>query len=402
MIILDNWPRAHERGAVSTIVVVLFSMGALFGFLALSIDFGRTVLERRELQNGADAGALAAARVCADNPSACTQDSLLASVGQLIDDNASDIEGHNAEVCGPALGVSCPLPDVSNLEVCPEVPAGFTQYVEVHTSTASAEGDYISNLFGAASGGQDRSVVEACARAAWGPPGDTGTTFPLTIRQCNWNAVTQNGTSFAPSPPYSPAHVTPDAAPTAAVPDAVSPYVTHILAHATGNPSDACGPTKYTPGGFGWLSDGATSDCRAVFSSNGTAPGDSGAAPTQGCKNDGMKQWVGKEVLIPVFSGVSGTGSSTTYTLAGISSFFFAGWSEMQTANPSKDYGVYIRPDRLPGSSENDMCMMLDPPPNQLKKATCIWGWFTSPILPVGSIDPTAPTRGPLIIQMAG
>lgn len=397
--------RHLEHGAVSTIVVVLLSAGVLLGFVALTADFGRTVLERRELQNGADAGALAFAQSCAeDQESGCDPEGL--GLEALVNANADDGEHTISLVCGTAPGLD-PCPDagsIDDIRVCPPVPDFLdgVPYVEVRTRTSSDGEAAIPNIFGSAAGGEATSSVDSCARAVWGTPGSTGTTFPLTIRECNWNAVTQNGTNFAPSPPYTPGPVTPNASPKSAVPAAVAANVTHILAHASGNPSDECGPTKYSPGGFGWLSDGSTADCSAEFSSGGTATGDAGASPTQGCKNNGMKQWLGKEVLIPVFSGLSGAGSNTSYTLAGVSSFYLAGWSEMQTANPGKDYGVYIRPNRLPGSAEDDMCMMLDPPPNQLKKATCIWGWFTSPIVPVGSIDPTSPPRGPTIVQMAG
>ena len=49
-----------ERGAVLVFVAVGLVM--LLGFTAFTVDFGRIYSERRELQNGADAAALAVAQ----------------------------------------------------------------------------------------------------------------------------------------------------------------------------------------------------------------------------------------------------------------------------------------------------------------------------------------------------
>jgi hypothetical protein len=52
--------RAKERGATAVVVAVLLAV--LCGFVALSVDVGHTLSVRGELQNGADAAALAGAR----------------------------------------------------------------------------------------------------------------------------------------------------------------------------------------------------------------------------------------------------------------------------------------------------------------------------------------------------
>jgi len=51
----------NERGAVGTIIGVLLATGMVFGFLAISVDVGGLLWERRQLQNAADAAALAGA-----------------------------------------------------------------------------------------------------------------------------------------------------------------------------------------------------------------------------------------------------------------------------------------------------------------------------------------------------
>lgn len=51
--------RRHQRGAIA--ILLGFSILLLFGFMALAIDLGRTYVVRTELQNAADAAALAGA-----------------------------------------------------------------------------------------------------------------------------------------------------------------------------------------------------------------------------------------------------------------------------------------------------------------------------------------------------
>lgn len=54
---------ATDEGAIAPLVALL--MVPLLGFAALTVDVGALYVERRELQNGADAAALAAAQECA-------------------------------------------------------------------------------------------------------------------------------------------------------------------------------------------------------------------------------------------------------------------------------------------------------------------------------------------------
>ena len=62
-----RWLSARsERGAIATIVVVLFAGGVLLGCAALTVDLGRMKSERQQLQNGADAVALSVAPDCVE------------------------------------------------------------------------------------------------------------------------------------------------------------------------------------------------------------------------------------------------------------------------------------------------------------------------------------------------
>ena len=77
-------------------MVVLLGMGALV------IDVGQLYAERRELQNGADAAALAVAQDCAGGD--CLDETTTADT--YADDNAHDGEAGVDEVCGSGPGLT--------------------------------------------------------------------------------------------------------------------------------------------------------------------------------------------------------------------------------------------------------------------------------------------------------
>jgi Flp pilus assembly protein TadG len=57
--------RRDERGAVGVLIAILLTFGVLTGMGALVVDVGQIYQNRAELQNGADAGAVAVAKTCA-------------------------------------------------------------------------------------------------------------------------------------------------------------------------------------------------------------------------------------------------------------------------------------------------------------------------------------------------
>ncbi len=72
----------RQRGA--SLVLVTVSLVALFGFAALSLDVGNLYVARNELQNAADAGALAGARV------------LYVPDGSMVNEGANDVARNTA------------------------------------------------------------------------------------------------------------------------------------------------------------------------------------------------------------------------------------------------------------------------------------------------------------------
>src|SRR4029453_14541876 len=87
-----------ERGAVSSIVAILFAGGVVFGLGALTVDVGSMMWERRQVQNGADAAAATLPSACANAESNCRSN--LPAIQQLDDSNASDSHSSADGVCG--------------------------------------------------------------------------------------------------------------------------------------------------------------------------------------------------------------------------------------------------------------------------------------------------------------
>jgi Flp pilus assembly protein TadG len=185
----------HERGAIGVLVGILIGGGVLVGIGALVVDAGQLYQNRAELQNGADAGALAVAQSCAQGT--CTP----SAAKSYADSNArSGIAGVNL-VCGSGSLGACPA-STGKIYDCPAAPPAGTNYVDVHTETETSSGSSLlppalaRTLLGNSS--YQGSTVYACAQAEWAAPADA-TTIGITIPECEWAKATDNGTSYAPT-----------------------------------------------------------------------------------------------------------------------------------------------------------------------------------------------------------
>lgn len=134
-------------------VVVSLGMGALV------IDMGALWSERRQLQNGADAAALAVGIECAYGP--CVAPETIAQ--EYADLNVNDGSANIDSICGlPSPLMACPPPPGA------ENALGF---VEVITGTAEDGSDQIKYLLAPILEGTDSGKhVTARAVAAWGTP----------------------------------------------------------------------------------------------------------------------------------------------------------------------------------------------------------------------------------------
>ena len=306
-----------ERGAMGVLIAVLIGGGVLIGMGALAVDVGQIYQNRAELQNGADAGALAVAESCALGT--CTT----GIAGQNATGNASQLTGNNAAVdlvCGSGTGMSaCPSSTGAPYN-CPANPPAGTNYVDVHTSTLTASGStllppvFARTLTG--NSGYQGTNVKACAQAEWGAP-TSATTIAYTISACSWYVYTNNGTSFAPPPPYPPNPLP-------------APSFDHILFEhgSQGSKTTGCPPYQPSgqdaPGNFGWTND--SGNCSTVIS-NGSYGGNTGASASGDCQTVIQTAWANKTIVyLPVYSAISGTGNNVSYTLLGFAAFVITGY----------------------------------------------------------------------------
>jgi Putative Flp pilus-assembly TadE/G-like len=304
--------RRDERGAIGVLVAVLLGAGVLTGMGALVVDVGQLYQERAELQNAADAAALGVAKSCVlgfCDPGVAVQ---------YADANASRLTGGVAGVslvCGSGAGLGLCPPSNGKLTDCPP-PVG-PNYVNVYTSTETGSGStLLPPVFGRALLGTSYqgTTVLACAQATWGAPA-AATTIALTISACEWDQATNQGTSFAPPPPYPP-----DPAP--------SPFLDQVLklnsATGTGCASEPSGADE--AGTFGWLADSG-SDCKTAVSPptmtgrNRTTVSSSCQQLLQSAQNNTTP------LLVPIYVAASDRGAPTVYTLKGFAEFVVTGYN---------------------------------------------------------------------------
>ena len=360
-----------ERGAVGVLVAIFIGGGVLLGMGALAIDVGQLYQNRAELQNGADAAALAVADSCA--LSNCAP----GLAAQYAPANASQLTGFNAGVdlvCGSGTGMTaCPASSGTMVD-CPAAPPAGTNYVDVHTSTRTGGGStllppvFAKALLG--NGSYQGSNVKACAQAEWGNP-STANTIAFTISACSWYVYTSDGNSFAQPPPYPP-----NTAPTASQ--------DHILFEhgSQGSTTTGCPPYQPSgqdaPGNFGWTADSGT--C-STFISSGSYGGSTGASASGDCQTALQNAWANKTVVyLPVYSSISGTGAGVTYTLLGFAAFVITGY-HITGSFKASDW--------------------LNPANNCTGSNFCIDGYFTHGLIPsTGGLGGTG--LGASIVELTG
>jgi hypothetical protein len=270
----------NERGAISVIVAIL--LVTLLGFVAIAVDVGVIYSERAQLQNGADASAIALAQKCAKDTTdaGCSTTSSLAT--SLANQNALD---------GMSKVYSIQLDKTA-------------RKVSVITAAKETGGaDNSVSLFFADVLGIPSKEVGARASAEWGSPKAGRTAFPLAFSICQ-------------------------------VKDHVDGTLQLLQDHGN-NANEDCnyGPSgAAVAGGFGWLAPdpekcGGTIDL--ALSEGGSDTGNN--APTH-CSAD-LTKWASEitagrkiVVLLPVFNNVTGTGSGAIYSLISFAAFEVTGW----------------------------------------------------------------------------
>lgn len=280
---------ADERGAASVIVAIL--LVALLGFGALAVDVGAMYSEKGQLQNGADAAALAIAYECAERESTspCAVDQAL-QAAPFADGNSVDADSR---------------------VVFATVNAGV---VDVRTETPEkSDGEHFS-LYMARVMGFNSVEIQADAQAVFGGIG-AANVVPLAFSKCEAGLGLTSGIQYfpvhgGPAEPGKPKKTPP-----------VCPYKSSSGSEL--------------PGGFGWLDDEPTDDCSALVSivtNGGWVGSDSGTNFTPACANDFTKWSVALEadetveILIPIFDDYKGVGENAEYKVFAFAAISLLGW----------------------------------------------------------------------------
>jgi len=261
-----------DRGAVAIIVSLL--MVVLLGFAAISIDVGRLYVERRQLQNGADAAVLAVA---------CSR-----GTPQDKAALATDLAGKNE---GSGRAQATVMPQSRNK-------------VRVDTRSLNASGGSALPLSFAPVLGIDSATVQASATAGCGFPVGGTAALPLAFSYCAFLAQTGGG-----------------------VPSATVAYTVVLpKKDETGCTGRSGNPV---PGGFGWLrTDGKSGGggCITTSQLGGQSLSDPGNSPSQGCTADLVANIQDKSVLLPLYEEKGGNGSHAYYRVSGYAAFHITGY----------------------------------------------------------------------------
>ena len=279
-----------ERGATAVMVTIL--MLVLVGAGALAVDIGRIAAAKGQLQNGADASALAVAGYCAQNPSSCT------TTGVSLADQYTSANSNS----GTAVPSSVMFPTATSVRVVSSTPAGGLQLT-------------LAQVFGTES-----QIVEAAATASWTPPSGGGG-FPLALSDSCFDLSSAAESGDLQRFSYKPGN------------------------GPNGEPSDmnctrnASGQT--VPGGWGWLEE--SDSCESTTAADGTIPSDPGNNPAD-CQEI-LQGWVndlsfGKpvEVLFPIFDSAEYQGNNAQYHILGYATLQIYAWQFSGTGNSPFSY----------------------------------------------------------------
>jgi hypothetical protein len=270
--------RDQDKGAIGVFTAI--TIVVLLGAVGLTIDVGAMYRERRELRNGADAGALAIAEECALGLSTCHPGPAFALAKDYGDANASD---GFADVVDVDLDLSA-------------------RTVTVHLGTLTDEGGTNFEPFFARVVGFDGTTVEARAVARWGFPSELWVHLPLIISECEFP-----GASVLPTPE-------------------------RVIYFHDGNNAEPCNAQAgqdadgdgFLAGGFGWLE--TESGCEAYLVDARWYEADPGSSPTTGCNPSYVGSLVGQEVALPIFDDIVGVGTGGTYHIRGFALFHVTGY----------------------------------------------------------------------------
>lgn len=261
-----------ESGAVAVLVAVL--MVTVLGFAALGVDGAALYAEKRLVQNGADAAALAVAHTCAEGD--C--DASVAAELLAANDGRSPTRAAVDELAYPGEST-------------------------VRVRGASEVANRFAGVLGAE---HTHTTVVADATAAWGPPVAGTARLPFAVSWCEFEAQTGGG---VPSEEKERTLVYRDPG-------------------DSGVAIECHGPSGLAiPGGFGWLAtDEDGQACRASSRIDEQTPIKPGNAVVQGCSPEDFQALQGETLLLPVYDEHGGQGDNGWVTVHGYAAFTLTGY----------------------------------------------------------------------------
>jgi hypothetical protein len=203
--------RKNQRGAV--LILVAAALPVLLAFVGLTIEWGRSLVVRNELQNAADSGALAAVQgiVSTTRTNAGTLDWTLgkSSAVLAVGLNSADAASRDLVPREPEFGWWNPVTEQGVFSTItpptrPLTPAGGTAHmpaVKVTVGLSAQENEGPMEFIFAPimrllrpdfSSGRDISA-EAIAIVANAGSAGTGALFPIMLNQCLWSSLWNNG-----------------------------------------------------------------------------------------------------------------------------------------------------------------------------------------------------------------
>ena len=288
--------RRDERGVVAVLVGLLIGT-VLLGLGALVIDVGQLYQERAQLQNGADAAALAVAKSCILGT--CTPSSALSTAQTYANENAADGVAGVGTVCGYGDTLTACGASTGAMTACPSPPASGTNYVDVNTSTKTSGGAtviapvFANELLG--NGSYSGTTVLACAQVQWGSSGGStygGILTAFTTTACQWDKQSSAGLIFGSPPPGTLPSKSYDM------------KLTLGYLNGTGCSTEPAGSDG--PGTFGWITE--TGGCTLHSITGTTYPVRTGTA-SPNCNTPLFDDAQNKSLIyIPVYTSVTGNG----------------------------------------------------------------------------------------------
>ncbi|WP_422933874.1 TadE/TadG family type IV pilus assembly protein [Sinomonas sp. P47F7] len=275
--------REREKGAVAVMVAILAVV--LIGVGAIAVDMGRIYSKRAELQNGADAAAMAIANTCAR---------YITSTGC----NTGVAPGVLAQLYAQDNSLT------STANVQPPIIDTTAGTVTVTTSVKEPSGNNSLTLFLAKALGISSAQVGATATAQWGFPTRGRSILPLAFEACELNV---NSSSATPVPQK-------------------------IITQGGGSP-DCNGlnsSNQTVPGGFAWLTPTGPGPCELDVGTGDWIQTSTGASIPAGCgylfNLSDPNNVFGHTVAIPVYDDIRGTGNNVYYHIKQWAGFHVLGW----------------------------------------------------------------------------